>query len=263
MSANTELLAVLWASHHRLDDATRPLTDDEIAGPSYCTDWSTAQVLSHVGSGAQIFGLLLDAGLAGAETPGREEFSRIWDVWNAMSPTEQARNSLIADSAFLQRVDAVPGAQLDSLQMTLFGSPADANRLLGMRISEHAIHTWDVIVIRDPSAEVAPDAVASMIDRLDQVAGRSGKPEHGPLELDITTTDPDRTFRLSVSDAVTLTPAGTASAAATGPATAKVLMPAAALVRLVYGRLDPEHTPAAIEVDGVGLDTLRDVFPGF
>jgi len=263
MSANTDLLAVLWASHHRLDDATRPLTDDQIAGPSYCTDWSTAQVLSHVGSGAQIFGLLLDAGLASAETPGREEFARIWDVWNAMSPTEQARNSLIADSAFLQRVDAVPGAQLDSLQMTLFGSPADANRLLGMRISEHAIHTWDVIVIRDPSAEVAPDAVASMIDRLDQVAGRSGKPEPGPLEVEITTTDPNRTFRLSVSDKVTLTPAGTATAAETGPTTAKVVMPAAALVRLVYGRLDPEHTPAAIEVDGVELDTLRDVFPGF
>ena len=212
MSANTELLAVLWASHRRLDDAARPLSDDQIAGPSYCRDWSTAQVLSHIGSGAQIFGLLLDAGLGGAETPGRDEFARIWDVWNAMSPTEQARNSLIADSAFLQRVDAVPEAQLDSLQMTLFGTPADANRLLGMRLSEHAIHTWDVIVIREPSAEVAPDAVASMIGRLDQVAGRSGKPEHGPLEVDITTTDPDRTFRLSVSDAVTLISAGTASA---------------------------------------------------
>jgi uncharacterized protein (TIGR03083 family) len=263
MSANTELLAVLWASHHRLDDATRPLTDDEIAGPSYCTDWSTAQVLSHVGSGAQIFGLLLDAGLAGAETPGREEFSRIWDVWNAMSPTEQARNSLMADSAFLQRVDAIPGAQLDALQMTLFGAPADANRLLGMRLSEHAIHTWDVIVIRDPSAEVAPDAVASMIDRLDQVAARSGKPRGGPLEVEIATTDPDRTFRLSVSDAVTLTPAETTTAADAAPATAKVRMPAAALVRLVYGRLDPEHTPATVEADGIGLDTLRGVFPGF
>lgn len=262
MSANTELLTVLWASHHRLDAAARPLTDDQIAGPSYCTDWSTAQVLSHIGSGAQIFGLLLDAGLAGAETPGREEFARIWDVWNAMSPTEQARNSLIADSAFLQRVDAVPEAQLNSLQMTLFGAPADANRLLGMRLSEHAIHTWDVVVIRDPSAEVAADAVASMIDRLDQVAARSGKPERGPLEVDITTTGPDRTFRLSVSDAVTLAPAGASTAATIGPATAKVRMPAAALVRLVYGRLDSGHTPATVEADGVSLETLRDIFPG-
>ncbi len=85
MSNNTELQTALRSSHRRLEEATRPLTDEEIAGPSYCTDWSTAQVLSHIGSGAQVFGLLLDAGLAGAEQPGREEFSRIWDVWNAMS----------------------------------------------------------------------------------------------------------------------------------------------------------------------------------
>jgi uncharacterized protein (TIGR03083 family) len=263
MTANTELQAVLWASHHRLDDATRALTDDQIAGPSYCTDWSTAQVLSHIGSGAQIFGLLLEAGLAGAEAPGREEFSKIWDVWNAMSPTEQARNSLIADSAFLQGVSSVPAAQLDALQMTLFGTPADAARLLSMRVAEHAIHTWDVIVIRDPSAEVAPDAVPLMIDRLDQVAARSGKLDGGPLEVEISTTDPDRSFRLSVSDKVTLAPAGTATTVDTGPAASKVRMPAAALVRLVYGRLDPEHTPPTIDADGVGLDRLRGVFPGF
>jgi hypothetical protein len=34
-------------------------------------------------------------------------------------------------------------------------------------------------------------------------------------------------------------------------------------VRLVYGRLDAEHTPAAVETDGVDLDQLRAVFPGF
>jgi uncharacterized protein (TIGR03083 family) len=262
MSPNTELRAALWASHRRLDDATRSLTDEQIAGPSYCSDWSTAQVLSHIGSSAQVFGLLLEAGLAGAQAPGREEFSRIWDLWNAMSPTEQARTSLAADSSFLQRVDAIPGEQLDALQMTLFGSPADATKLLGMRLSEHAIHTWDVAVIRDPSAEIPPDAVASMIDRLDQVAAHSGKREAGPLEVEITTADPHRVFRLSVSDAVTLTAAGTTSASATGAPTSKVRMPAAALVRLVYGRLDPSHTPAGIDADGVDLDVLRGVFPG-
>ena len=71
MSSSNDRLTALWASHHRLDAATKPLTDEEIAGPSYCADWSTAQVLSHIGSGAQIFGLLLDAGLSGAEAPGR------------------------------------------------------------------------------------------------------------------------------------------------------------------------------------------------
>jgi uncharacterized protein (TIGR03083 family) len=263
MSTNTELRAALWASHRRLDDATRSLTDEQIAGPSYCSDWSTAQVLSHIGSGAQLFGLLLEAGLAGEQPPGREEFSRIWDVWNAMSPTEQARTSLVADSSFLQRVDAIPGDQLDALQMTLMGSPADATRLLGMRLSEHAIHTWDVAVIRDPTAEMAPDAVTSMIDRLDQVAAHSGKREAGPLEVEITTADPHRVFRLSVSDAVALNPAVAASASEIAAPTSKVRMPAVALVRLVYGRLDPAHTPAGIDADGVDLDTLRSVFPGF
>jgi uncharacterized protein (TIGR03083 family) len=260
MSATTELQTALRSSHRRLEEATRPLTDEEIAGPSYCTDWSTAQVLSHIGSGAQIFGLLLDAGLSGAEAPGREEFSKIWDVWNAMSPDEQAESSLVADSAFLQRVDAVPAEELDALQMNLFGAPANAGRLLGMRLSEHAIHTWDVVVMREPSAEVAADATAFMIDHVDAVAARSGSTAGGPLEVEITTSEPERTFRLSVAETVTLRPA---SADDSGPATSKVRMPAAALVRLVYGRLDADHTPASVEADGVDLNQLRSVFPGF
>lgn len=259
MSANTELQTALRSSHRRLEEATRSLTNEELAGPSYCADWSTADVLSHMGSGAQTFGLLLDAGLAGAEPPGREEFSRIWDVWNAMSPTDQARNSIIADETFLDHVAAIPADQLDAMQMNLFGGPADATRLLGMRLSEHAIHSWDVIVIRDPAAEVAGDAVAWMVDWLDPAARRSGKTQAGPLEVDVTTTDPDRAFRLSVSDTVKLVPAG----ADMPPASATVRMPAAALVRLVYGRLDPEHTPATVEAAGIDLETLRSVFPGF
>ena len=190
----------------------------------------------------------------------REEFAKIWDVWNAMSPSEQAKSSLVADSAFLQRLDAVPVEQLDALQMTLFGTPADANRLLGMRLSEHAIHTWDIVVMRDPSAEVAPDAIAFMVDHLDQVAARSGATGGVPLEVEITTTDPDRTFRLSVGATVTLHPA---SADDAGLATSKARMPGSALVRLVYGRLDAEHTPASVEADGIDLGTLRSVFPGF
>src|SRR5579859_1893728 len=123
MSANTELQTALRSSHRRLEEATRSLTDEEIEGPSYCKDWSTAQVLSHIGSGAQVFRLLLDAGLAGAEQPGREQFSPIWDHWNAMSPADQARNSLIADDAFLDHVAGVPADQLDAMHMTLFGGP--------------------------------------------------------------------------------------------------------------------------------------------
>ena len=38
-------------------------------------------------------------------------------------------------------------------------------------------------------------------------------------------------------------------------------LPSEAFIRLVYGRLDPEHTPGTVV--GAALDTLRRTFPGF
>lgn len=102
---------------------------------------------------------------------------------------------------------------------------------------------------------------ARMVDRLDQVAARPGKTEGGPLEVDITTTDPDRRFRLSVSDAVVLHTFGRASGTRNPSSTAKAHMPAAALVRLAYGRLDRGTLPPQSRPT-VELERLRSVFPG-
>ena len=41
-----------------------------------------------------------------------------------------------------------------------------------------------------------------------------------------------------------------------------VRLPAAAFVRLVYGRLDADHTPASAVTEGIDLDDLRKAFPG-
>jgi uncharacterized protein (TIGR03083 family) len=232
------------------------MTHDQLVAPSYCRDWNIAQVLSHIGSASQIFGLNLDAGLAKAEPPGHEAMAPIWEQWNAMTPEEQRREGLAAVAAFLEHVDAIPTAELASLQMKLFGLDVDAARLLGMRLGENAVHTWDIVVMSDPSAVIAADAVDDMIDHLDMFARYSGKTDRGPMEVEIATTDPIRFFRLSVSDAVTLA----ASNAAPTPATLR--MPSEAMVRLVYGRLDAEHTPTSIEAAGVDLDALRAVFPG-
>ena len=46
MTEVQERMASLWASHHRLDAATRSLTAEEVTGPSYCTQWTIAQLLS-------------------------------------------------------------------------------------------------------------------------------------------------------------------------------------------------------------------------
>src|ERR1700728_4495504 len=76
-------LAVATTSHLRLAEIVGTLSPEEVAGPSYASEWSIAQVLSHLGSGAEIFGLFLDAGLTGQDPPGREAFGPIWNTWNA------------------------------------------------------------------------------------------------------------------------------------------------------------------------------------
>jgi hypothetical protein len=43
---------------------------------------------------------------------------------------------------------------------------------------------------------------------------------------------------------------------------AELRLPAEAFLRLVYGRLDREHTPPADD-NAVDLDQLRAAFPGF
>jgi hypothetical protein len=52
-------------------------------------------------------------------------------------------------------------------------------------------------------------------------------------------------------------------AGADGQEVAELTMPAAALLRLSYGRLDADHTPAAITAEPADLDRLRAIFPGF
>ncbi|MBV9412046.1 MAG: hypothetical protein JO148_10655, partial [Acidimicrobiia bacterium] len=51
--------------------------------------------------------------------------------------------------------------------------------------------------------------------------------------------------------------------ASTGVVADPVLrMPAEAFIRLVYGRLDSDHTPSSVEGDAETLEQLRQVFPG-
>ena len=58
-------ISALRHSHDRLQALVDPLGQDQLKQRSYASEWSIAQVLSHLGSGAEIFGLFLEAGLAG------------------------------------------------------------------------------------------------------------------------------------------------------------------------------------------------------
>jgi uncharacterized protein (TIGR03083 family) len=250
-----DLITVLCGSHDRLVALVEPLTDEQLTGRAYPSDWSVAQVLSHLGSSAEIFTRYLEAGLAGEETPGREVFSAIWDAWNAKEPPEQARDAVKADRLLVERLEGLDPTHRAEFRATLFAGEVDVDGLAQLRINEHALHSWDIAVVLDPAATVAPDAVEVVVDHLDRIVGWTAKPRESGDVVHVVTTSPAREFSLSLVDPVTLDPT------VTTPGTARLEIPAEAFVRLVYGRLDPDHTPE-LSVTGLDLDDLRRVFPG-
>ena len=249
-------IGALRHSHDRLQAIVEPLDLGQLEQPSYASKWSIAQVLSHLGSGAEIFGLWLNAALTGEEPPGQEAFGPIWDAWNARSPQAQTADGLRADQVLLERLESLDADQLAGLRLQIFGMDLDAAGFARMRLGEHAVHTWDVAVALDPAATVSPDAVGLLVDTIAPLIGRVGKTDGVERRLRVSTTDPERDFILATSESVTLTEGE-------GEAGLPVLeLPAEALIRLAYGRLDPAHTPP-VRSSGVDLDELRAIFPGF
>jgi uncharacterized protein (TIGR03083 family) len=247
-------IGAVRGSHDRLTGLLRPLDAERLGGPSYPSEWSIAQVASHLGSQAEIFGLFLAAGLSGEDPPGGEAFGPIWDRWNALSPSEQVSESIRANEVFVSKLEHIPEADGAGFALSMFGRELDLAGLAALRLGEHAVHTWDVAVALDPATPVAADAVELLIDTLAPIAARA-TPVEGAGPVAIETTAPERSFQLDLHPEVALTELAV-------PAPDALRLPAEAFIRLVYGRLDPGHTPAEVN-DDPRLAVLRSVFPGF
>jgi uncharacterized protein (TIGR03083 family) len=253
-------IAALRNSHERLASLVEPLSPEQLRAQSYDDDWSVAQVLSHLGSGAEIALMSLPAALGQAEPVDRATaFQPVWDVWNAKTPDEQAADCLTWDGKHVQALEELGDDELAGISMPFIGGMIlDAAGMIGLRLGEHAVHTWDVAVTGDPSATVAPDAVDLLIDNVPGfLAPRLGRAPDVPFRARIRTSAPDRDYLLTAADPVSMT-----DWAGEGTDT-EISMPSEALLRLAYGRLDPAHTPAGVVADPAYLDRLRTMFPGF
>ncbi len=247
-------VGALRASVDRLHELVSGLDDAQLKSSSYCDQWSIAQVLSHLGSGAVIALRGLEDVRAGTTAP--EGFNQsVWDEWNAKTPRAQADDALVADEALVAALETVDDAEQATLTFPMGPLSLGFDQVVGLRLNEHAFHTWDIAVTLDEDAGLPEDAAAVVVDNLSLIARFSGRPDGQERTIVVRTTDPGRDIALRLSaDGVELG----ACESAQSP---DLELPAEAFSRLVYGRLDPEHTPA-ITGDAALVEELRAVFPG-
>jgi hypothetical protein len=184
----------------------------------------------------------------------------IWDRWNGMSAPDQAANFIDYDSRTIGLFESIDDDTLASLQVDVgfLPMPIDVDTVASLRLSEHALHSWDVNVAIDPSAVLPDYAWPPLLRLLPMLAGFFAKPIGKAATVVLETIDRSGVFTLTLGDDSAQFTEGD------GATANRVTLPGEALMRLTAGRLGPDHTPATVKVDGdVSLDDLRRAFPGY
>ncbi len=263
MSDVDAVIAALRSGYESLADRVRGFSDEDLAGPSGAAEWDISQVLSHLGSGAEISRAALQAALDGDPNPGPDFNQGVWDKWNAMTKRERADNFLTANEAALALLESLDADTRENLRIDLgfLPAPVDVATAARMRLNEFSLHAWDIRAGSEPDATLPADATAVLLHGKPDLIGWIGKAD--PLNgrqavVAVTTTEPASVFALRLQAPVSVDfdvpeqPDGT------------LTLPAEAWLRMVSGRLAPRHTPDSTATTGaVDLDLLRQVFPGY
>lgn len=251
-------IAALRARHDELEAVISKLTPEELAGPSGASEWSVAQVFSHLGSAAEI--MLSTISTAAGISVAKQENQDVWDRWSAASPEEWASGFLEHDERLVAALEGITPEQrqIATVELGFLPEPVQLATPIGMRLNEIAAHGWDIRVAIDPDAAIDTESADLLAQHfsggLGFLLGFAGKADRLSDEATIAVGD----YQLVVDDGVRVLEGSDA------PATAAFSGPLEAVIRLLSGRLKPEHTSADVEVTGnVTLEELRNVFPGY
>jgi uncharacterized protein (TIGR03083 family) len=252
-------IAALRANHDQLAELLQEISPEQLTGPSGAEEWTVADVLSHLGSGAELSRRTLEVGIGDGPVPEADN-QAVWDRWNALPPADQASGFLEQNNALVQRLEGLGAEQKEALRLDLgfLPEPVTLATYLGMRLNEAAAHSWDARVGLQPDAVIDDDSARLLLQHfsggLGFLLGFTGKP--GELTEPVTLAADG--FGLALGEDVTVL-AGTPE-----DATATFNGALESVLRLLSGRLKPKYTPEGVDVTGnVTLDDLRQVFPGY
>jgi uncharacterized protein (TIGR03083 family) len=257
-----QVIAALRHGHDRLAERVRGFDAQDLTRASGASEWTVSQVLSHLGSQAEIMLAILNGALEGTGSPGGDFNPSVWARWDAMAPAEHAAGFLTADEELVSAYEALSPRQRAELRidMGFLPEPVDVATGAGMRLNEFTLHAWDVEAGFDAAATLDAEATELLLPTAAGLLAFATKADAVPgrAHLAVRLSSPDRSLGLELGDSVTLTDE---PADADGVLTA----PAEWWLRLVTGRHGKDHTPQSVSLtgDAVSLDDLRAVFPGF
>jgi uncharacterized protein (TIGR03083 family) len=255
------LLAALRRCHDELAARVRGLGEADLTRPSYCAEWSVAQVLSHLGSGAEIALAQLQSARAGTSPLGPDRFRAVWARWDVLSPRQQADAFAEAVPRLHDAIGALDDAERRKLRPYFHFGPVDLPLFLAFRLVEQALHAWDVHVVFEPAAAIDAEPVGLLAELLPSGASMADAEVLGtlaPARLAVATSDPPCQFVLDLGTQARLYPADDREVSGS------LRLPTEALIRLVMGRLDPAHTPAGTVAEGrPSLHELRRLYAGY
>lgn len=258
------VIAALRSGYDDLAGRVAGLSDERLADPTGADEWDVSQVLSHLGSGAEISQNTLQVSLEGKPNPGVEFNKTVWARYDGASRRERLEWFLAANEALTQSFESLSEETRESLRidMGFLPFPVDVATAASYRLNELALHSWDVRAGDDPAATVAPEATPLLLTVTGNLAGFLGKPDAlggTTAVIAVTTTDPARDLTLHLGEKVSV------SAGAPEQADGTLSLPAEAWLRLITGRLKPPYIPVGvITTSGAAdLDLLRRVFPKF
>lgn len=257
MTLTDRTIAAIRHTHDHLAEVASGLTGEQLARTGGASEWTVATTLSHLGSGQEINRYVVSKAIGDdAEFPANQE---VWDRWNALTSTDQAAAFVKASTASVELFEDLTEEQRMGTMVDLgfLPQPVPLATVLGMRINEVALHGWDVDVALDPAAQLSEESAEIILEHFASsmafMLAFTGKPEGVPSS------------RLAIgTHTLVIGDDGIRVAEGVNDPSATFDGPVEAAVRLLAGRLAPEHTPPGTSVTGnVTLDELRVAFPGY
>ncbi|HEV3379909.1 MAG TPA: maleylpyruvate isomerase N-terminal domain-containing protein [Trebonia sp.] len=125
MSNADAVITALRSGYEGLADLVVTLTDAALAMRSGASEWDISQVLSHLGSGAEINQATITAAIAGKPNPGLDFAKSVWARWDAIGRRDRVDGFQSTNEALISLYEGLDEHARENLRSSPASSQPD------------------------------------------------------------------------------------------------------------------------------------------